>query len=110
MSSASAMSLVGDALELRHRLPRLWARGDGRPAAGLEGDHIVAFVAPDDGGPPGQTAPHLLGSPCRRHHRYKTHGGWTYSMPEPGLYLWRSPLGRRYLVDWTGTTNLDLPA
>jgi hypothetical protein len=28
-------------------------------------------------------------------------------MPEPGLYLWRSPRGRRYLVDHTGTTNLD---
>jgi hypothetical protein len=73
-------------------------------------DHIVPFVPPDEGGPPGQTAPHLLGPLCRRHHRYKTHGGWTYSMPEPGFYLWRSPLGRHYQVDGTGTTQLDLPA
>jgi hypothetical protein len=28
-------------------------------------------------------------------------------MPEPGLYLWRSPHGRRYLVDHTGTTAFD---
>lgn len=70
-------------------------------------DHIVPFVPPDDGGPPGQTAAHLLGSPCRRHHRYKTHGGWSYTMPEPGLYLWRSPMGQRYLVDHTGSTSLD---
>ncbi len=24
-------------------------------------------------------------------------------MPEPGIYLWRSPAGRRYLVDHTGS-------
>jgi hypothetical protein len=28
-------------------------------------------------------------------------------MPEPGIYLWRSPQGRRYLVDHTGTTALQ---
>ena len=27
-------------------------------------------------------------------------------MPEPGIYLWVSPLGLRYLVDHTGTTPL----
>ena len=69
-------------------------------------EHVVPYVPPDEGGPPGQTAAHLLGATCRRHHRYKTHGGWTYSMPEPGLHLWRSPLGRRYLVDHTGSTDL----
>ena len=73
-------------------------------------DHITPYQPPDQGGPPGQTAAHLLGSPCRRHHRYKTTGGWTYTMPEPGLYLWHSPLGHRYLVDHTGTTNLPHPA
>jgi hypothetical protein len=70
-------------------------------------DHLIPYVPPEDGGPPGQTGPHLLGSPCRRHHRYRTHGGWTYTMPEPGIYLWRSPAGRRYLVDHTGTATLD---
>lgn len=73
-------------------------------------DHIVPYLAPEHGGPPGQTGAHLLGSPCRRHHRYKTTGGWTYTMPEPGIYLWRSPAGRRYLVDHTGTATLEHPA
>src|SRR5680860_1173233 len=70
-------------------------------------DHIEAYEPPDQGGPPGQTAAHKLGPPCRRHHRLKTHGGWTYTMPEPGIYLWRSPHGRRYLVDHTGTATLE---
>ncbi len=73
-------------------------------------DHIKAYVPPDDGGPPGQTTAHNLAPPCRRHHRLKTHGGWTYTMPEPGIYLWRSPADRRYLVDHTGTTTLPHPA
>jgi len=70
-------------------------------------DHIEAYQPPDQGGPPGQTAAHKLGGPCRRHHRLKTHGGWTYTMPEPGIYLWRSPHGRHYLVDHTGTATLE---
>jgi hypothetical protein len=73
-------------------------------------DHIDAYQHPDDGGPARQTATDRLAPLCRRHHRLKTHAGWSYSMPEPGLYLWRSPHGRRYLVDHTGTTNLDLAA
>src|SRR5664279_2440970 len=70
-------------------------------------DHIEAYEPPDDGGPPDQTAAHKLAPPCRRHPRLKTHGGWTYTMPEPGIYLWRSPHGRRYLVDHTGTATLQ---
>jgi hypothetical protein len=31
-------------------------------------------------------------------------------MPEPGIYLGRSPIGQRFLVDHTGTTHLDQPA
>jgi len=69
-------------------------------------DHITPYVPPDEGGPPGQTAADKLAQPCRRHHRLKTHSGWSYTMPEPGLYLWRSPHARRYLVDHTGTTTL----
>ena len=70
-------------------------------------DHLKAYQPPDEGGPPGQTAADKLGPLCRRHHRLKTHGGWTYTMPEPGIYLWRSPHGRRYLVDHTGTAALE---
>jgi len=69
-------------------------------------DHITPYRSPDHGGPPGQTGQDKIARPCRRHHRLKTHGGWTYTMPEPGIYLWRSPHGHRYLVDHTGTTNL----
>ncbi len=69
-------------------------------------DHVVPYVDPDDGGPPGQTGPVNLGPLCRRHHRLKTHSGWTYAMPVPGIYLWRSPQGQRYLVDHTGTRSL----
>jgi len=79
----------------------IWGFG----AAGTVGG--LAYLPEDQGGPPGQTTPANLAGLCRRHHRAKTHGGWTYTMPEPGLYLWRSPRGRRYLVDHTGTTNLD---
>ena len=58
-------------------------------------------------GPPGgQTSTDNLVGLCRRHHRLKTHGGWTYSSPGPGTYLWRSPLGEHYLVDPSGTTSL----
>jgi hypothetical protein len=70
-------------------------------------DHITPY-APD--GPSGQTGPDNLAALCRRHHRLKTHAGWSYTMPEPGIYLWRSPHGRRYLVDHTGTTALTTAA
>jgi hypothetical protein len=39
----------------------------------------------------------------------KTHGGWSYTVPEPGIYLWRSPVGQRYLVDNTGTAPFTTP-
>ena len=43
---------------------------------------------------------------CRRHHRAKTTGGWTYVTVEPGVYLWRSPLGYQFLKDHTGTLDV----
>jgi hypothetical protein len=42
----------------------------------------------------------------RRHHRIKTHGGWTVTQPRPGAWLHRSPHGYHYLVDQHGTTPL----
>ncbi|MFB9311865.1 HNH endonuclease signature motif containing protein [Nocardioides plantarum] len=56
-------------------------------------DHIVPF---DLGGP---TSAHNLAMLCRRHHRAKTHGRWSYQMLEPGLYQWTSPTGATYTVD-----------
>ena len=61
-------------------------------------DHIEAFVEMDDGGPPGQTRPDNLAPLCRRHHRAKTHHGWTYQRNADGSYTWTDPFGRKYVV------------
>jgi hypothetical protein len=74
-----------------------------RPATACDKDHVVAY---DDDGPPGQTASDNLAPLCRPHHRLKTHGGWTYTMVEPAVFLWHSPYGYSYLRDHTGTTDL----
>ena len=57
----------------------------------------------DDGGP---TCTCNLTPCCRRHHRTKTTGGWSYLTVEPGTYLWRSPLGYQFLRDHTGTLDV----
>ena len=44
---------------------------------------------------------------CRRHHRVKTHGGWTYTPLEPGVYLWTSRHGYQYLRDHHGTHDVS---
>ena len=74
-----------------------------RPARSCDLDHIIPW---DPDGPPGQTSTWNLALLCRRHHRLKTHGGWTYSMIRPGVFLWRSPYGHTWLRDRTGTTDL----
>jgi 5-methylcytosine-specific restriction endonuclease McrA len=74
-----------------------------RPARGCDKDHIVPW---DQGG---ATSSDNLAALCRRHHRLKTHGGWTYTMLTPGEYLWRSPHGHTWLRDRTGTTDLTPP-
>jgi hypothetical protein len=71
--------------------------------------HIAPYLDPADGGPPGQTATDNLACLCRLHHRMKTHGGWTYTMVEPGVFLWTSPHGYTYLRDPSGTTDLTPP-
>ncbi|TGN64598.1 hypothetical protein EXE59_11955 [Nocardioides eburneiflavus] len=70
---------------------------------GVDFDHAVPY---DDTGPPGQTGPHNSGPLRRRHHRTKTHGGYTTRVVGPGRHLWRTPHGRAFLVDHTGTTRL----
>ena len=69
-------------------------------------DHTIPYLSPDKGGPPGQTRIGNLGPQLRRHHNYKTHGGWQVGQPEPGTWLWRAPHGRIYLVNTTGTHPL----
>ncbi|MGA9344715.1 MAG: DUF222 domain-containing protein [Nocardioidaceae bacterium] len=66
-------------------------------------DHTIAFVKPDEGGPPGQSGLGKLGPITRFHHRVKTHGDWQVVQPFTGVYVWRTPTGRYYLVDHTGT-------
>ncbi len=66
-------------------------------------DHTIPFVKPDDGGPPGQTGVGKLGPITRFHHRVKTHGDWQVVQPFTGVFVWRTPHGRYYLVDHTGT-------
>jgi hypothetical protein len=78
---------------------------------GLDTDHTIPWQSTSgdgdhDVGPPGQTRIGNLGKLTRRHHRIKTHGRWQVRQPFPGIWIWRSPHGRHYLVDHTGTTPL----
>ncbi|MFL6060670.1 MAG: HNH endonuclease [Marmoricola sp.] len=71
-----------------------------RLARSCQKDHTIAY---DDGGP---TDSENLGDLCPHHHNLKTHGGWTYTMVEPGTFLWRSPHGYRFLRDHEGSEEL----
>src|SRR5215207_9714618 len=44
---------------------------------------------------------------CRRHHRAKTHAGWSYTALERGTYVWTSPHGYQYLRDHHGTLDVS---
>ncbi len=72
----------------------------------MDQDHTKPYIPPDDGGPPGQTSLDNLGPLTRRHHRIKTHRRWQVKQPFNGIFVWRSPHGRYYLVDHTGTHKL----
>ncbi len=71
-----------------------------RPAEACDCEHRVPH---EDDGP---TCSCNQAPCCRRHHRAKTTGGWTYVTVEPGVYLWRSPLGYQFLKDHTGTLDV----
>ncbi|MCW2796127.1 HNH endonuclease signature motif containing protein, partial [Nocardioides sp.] len=77
-----------------------------RPARRTDCDHIQARVR----GGPGCAC--NIAPLCRRHHRLKTHGGWTYTQTDPTTFVWTSPHGYRYQRDHTGTTDItpDRPA
>jgi hypothetical protein len=49
--------------------------------------------------PDGPTAAANLGDECRRHHRANTHAGFSVEQPEPGVFVWATPTGHRYLVE-----------
>ena len=69
-------------------------------------DHPTPYQAD---GPPGQTGTHNSGPLRRRHHRWKTHGGFRCRQAGPGRHLWQTPHGDCYLVDHTGTGRLPQP-
>jgi hypothetical protein len=76
-----------------------------RPARGCDLDHIEPYVEMDDGGPPGQTRPENLAPLCRRHHRAKTHDGWSYCRNPDGSYTWTSPTRHTLVSDPRGIVS-----
>jgi hypothetical protein len=77
--------------------------GCSRPARRCDCDHRVPY---DQGGP---TCTCNIAPLCRGHHRLKTQAGWTYTVLEPGSYLWASPYGYTYLRDHLGTVDVTPP-
>jgi hypothetical protein len=62
-------------------------------AAGADMEHNIPH-------PVGPTDHHNLTPVCRRWHRAKTHGGWTYTKhPDTGIVTWRSPTGLHVEID-----------
>lgn len=90
---------VRRAVLLRHPF-EVWPYGT-RPSRGLDLDHTRPYTFD---GTRGQTRLDNLGPLSRKAHRAKTHAGWRLTQPEPGRYVWRSPLGRRYIVTTAGLT------
>ncbi|MFC6287815.1 DUF222 domain-containing protein [Nocardioides sp. GCM10027113] len=72
-----------------------------RKAKACDHDHVIPHG--ESGGP---TCRCNLAALCRKHHRLKTHGGWTYTHVDDGTFLWRSPYGHAYLRDETGTRDV----
>lgn len=79
-----------------------------RPARTCDLDHRDSYEDPGDGGPPGQTSPDSLAPLCRRHHRVKTSGRWSYERTAPGTYLWSGPAGLSVMVTPHGTIQVPL--
>ena len=65
----------------------------GIPSERCDLDHIDPYIPLDRGGPPGQTSVAALAPLCRRHHRAKTHGLFTYRRLPDGTYHWQLPTG-----------------
>ena len=72
-----------------------------RRARTAEYDHITDHHA---GGSTDARNGHRL---CKHHHRCKTFTDWRVYSPAAGVWLWRSPKGRHYLVTAGTTTRLD---
>jgi hypothetical protein len=71
-----------------------------RPARNCDSEHCIAYA---EGG---TTCSCYIAPVCRRHHRLKTHSPWTYTLLEPGSFLWTSPHGYQFLRDHEGTLDV----
>jgi hypothetical protein len=67
-------------------------------------DHPIPFR---DTGPPGQTGTHNCGPLGRRHHRLKTHAGYSARQCGAGRYVWLTPHGLGFIVDHRGTRRIS---
>ena len=63
-----------------------------QPATRTDIDHAHSWESG------GQTNIENLGLLCRRHHRLKTHGGWSLISNDDGSCEWSSPVGKKYFV------------
>lgn len=63
-----------------------------RSAALSDLDHAQSW---DEGG---STSVENLGALCRRHHRLKTHDGWSVTSNLDGSCTWTSPLGKKFFT------------
>jgi hypothetical protein len=71
-----------------------------RPARACDHDHVVPH------GDGGATCECNIAPLCRRHHRLKTHAGWSYTVIETGVWLWSEPHGQQFLRDHHGTLDV----
>ncbi|MFC5236276.1 HNH endonuclease signature motif containing protein [Pseudonocardia zijingensis] len=74
---------------IRIRDPHCIGPGCTRPARRSDLDHTREH------GRGGRTLAANIGPACKRHHPDKDRG-WTLDQPEPGIFVWISPLGRTY--------------
>ena len=72
-----------------------------RPARRCQCEHVIPH---NQRGP---TCSSNLAPLCARHHRLKTHTSWTYTVLEPGSYLWSSPHGYQFLTGNDGTLDVS---
>jgi Domain of unknown function (DUF222) len=77
---------------IRARSATCTAPGCRRPATRCDLDHTVPW---DQGG---ITCECDLAPLCRYHHRCKQAKGWRLKQPEPGILIWHTPSGRRFVT------------
>ena len=77
---------ITDFVTTRDGTCRMW--GCDRPARSCDLDHVRPW-------PAGDTSPANLGGLCRRHHRLKQRGRWTYVLHPDGTVIWTAPSGKQ---------------